>query len=519
MPSLEYLRRKSGLEAGIKRLQDLTPGSAAYDAVYFSDIYPWVIDCVKRAFAEILEKESITGYEILVMPLSLYPEPHVLMANAISPRLKLVLLIDGNETSESLTRVLARLDQKLSTRVEVHDLAQIENLTGFLKSLAAQSSGRILVDVTGHKKSTAVRLTMAAQCMDSVDLAYLDGRGIKDHIPGSATPRPGTERILFWSGRDRYESREQSVELEESENIFLDGSATDGYRLRFRQGISQREVRISGQAIGKLLTRIQQAGLNRSQMEALGRRLYELSIPPPLRKDFDHVVSGRELTCVFSGLGCADLPLELMYRTGGFLGEQMAVRRIFAQSRSVSRATQPVTRRSMLIVEAGSHNELLPASQVEVKTLACLAETAGFPVTVLRGKNATIEEVLLQSRLHGLLHIVGHGNSQGLHLADGILSPAMIQSLSGFPGFVFLNTCESGLAAMAEAVLSAGAKTCIGSRHAIEDIAAANRVSSFYHRIFETADILSSSVELIHADSVLPYRIWGSRWLAKNDRR
>jgi len=516
---LEYLRRKAVLEASIDRLRNLVPGSDPYDRLYFSEVYPWVIELVRQAFAGILEREGISEYAVLVMPLSFYAEPHVLMANAIAPRQKLVLFVDGSETTESLQRVLTHLEGDLAARTEVLDLARYEQagLAEMLCSLTGSACGRILVDVTGHKKSTAVRLTMAAMRMESVDLAYLDGRGIKDHIPGSAAPRPGTERILFWSGRDRREAREQSVSLVENECITVSSRGGTAFAVRVRKGISHIEAVVPRAPLEPILARIGNPACSRSELLACGHRFHEHLIPPELRAEIGLALSGRDITFVCSDQDAADLPFEFLVHQGSFLGEQTPVRRILPADTPGSGRSRAVTTRRMLILEGAGPGGWYPAATREVRDLAALAQSFGIPVTVMRG--AFIEEVLLQARQHGILHYVGHGDTRGVFLADGILEPGVVEGLTGMAGFVFLNACESGSSRMAGAMLAAGTQTCIGARQVIRDGLASQGVIAMYRRLFETADVLAAAMELVTEDAVVPYRIWGSRWLGREDTR
>ncbi|MGK7880936.1 MAG: DUF6623 family protein [Crocosphaera sp.] len=117
-------------------------------------------------------------------------------------------------------------------------------------------------------------------------------------------------------------------------------------------------------------------------------------------------------------------------------------------------------------VVATLHTEI-PSAVDCVKKVYDLATKAGLKCKLLLGeKDATVANYkrYLTSGLKGFVN-VGHGNPNGIALADGFLNANWFQKLSGNPlrpGVIYFNSCQVHNDPLKSAVMQAGARTFIG---------------------------------------------------------
>lgn len=507
MASYPELRQRALLDEHFRRLARLPRGGEEYYELYFRDICPLVTTLLRRRLDEFCFREGIDGYGILVMPLSAYAEPHVLVANAVRPR-RLILLVDGSGGEACCREVLRRLEPDLATRTEQSLLSQRneKDLARLVDGFIHEASGRILVDVTGHRKSTAVRLTLAARAEPNIDLACLESDPVCE--PGCGHSRPGGERLVFWTARDRRGMAEESFVLQRDETLRIGGTAATGFSL----ALGDTEVRGAALEPG-LIARIAAMAdprTPRDEMVVLGQRLFEAAVPPDFRPVLARAASGGLMTIEFSDHRAARFPWGLLHFGGFFLQQAVRVRRTFTPGNEPPPA---VRRRALLVVapEAGD----LPGLEAECRAISRVVAAARspLPVTLLRGAEAGRERVLLELKRHGLAHFAGHGTQAGIELADGCLGPREIGELAGLPAFVFANVCDGASPDLARAFLGGGCRTLAGARWALDDSEAAGVVATIYAPLLGDGDILSAFHRAGDGTRPLSYAVWGERWL------
>ncbi|TRT52779.1 MAG: hypothetical protein EWV85_15140 [Microcystis aeruginosa Ma_QC_C_20070703_M131] len=108
----------------------------------------------------------------------------------------------------------------------------------------------------------------------------------------------------------------------------------------------------------------------------------------------------------------------------------------------------------------------ISTAKAAVEYLHDLATKAGLKSRMLLGAEATVAnyKLYLTSGLKGFVN-VGHGNPNGIALADGSLNADWFQKLSGNPlkpGVIYFNSCQVHNEPLKSAVMQAGARTFIG---------------------------------------------------------
>ena len=108
----------------------------------------------------------------------------------------------------------------------------------------------------------------------------------------------------------------------------------------------------------------------------------------------------------------------------------------------------------------------IPTAKDAVEEVCNLATKAGLKCKLLLGEEATVAnyKLYLTSGLKGFVN-VGHGNPNGIALADGFLNANWFQKLSGNPlrpGVIYFNSCQVHNDPLKSAVMQAGARTFIG---------------------------------------------------------
>jgi hypothetical protein len=108
----------------------------------------------------------------------------------------------------------------------------------------------------------------------------------------------------------------------------------------------------------------------------------------------------------------------------------------------------------------------IPSAKAAVEEVYKMAVNAGFKAKMLLGSDATLANYkkYLASGLKGFVN-VGHGNPNGIALADGFLDTSWFQGLSGNPlkpGVIYFNSCQVHNNPLLPAVMQAGARTFIG---------------------------------------------------------
>lgn len=107
----------------------------------------------------------------------------------------------------------------------------------------------------------------------------------------------------------------------------------------------------------------------------------------------------------------------------------------------------------------------IPTAKQAVEKVHQLALAAGLTSKILLGADANLAnyKLYLSSGLRGFVN-VGHGNTNEIVLADGVLPAAWFQGLGKrlCPAVVYFNSCQVFNAPLQPAVMSAGARTFIG---------------------------------------------------------
>ena len=108
----------------------------------------------------------------------------------------------------------------------------------------------------------------------------------------------------------------------------------------------------------------------------------------------------------------------------------------------------------------------IPTAKAAVETLHLLAVNAGLVSKKLLGEDASVGNYrhYLTSGLKGFVNI-GHGNSNGIVLDDGVLNHTWFASLSGkplAPAVVYFNSCQVFNPPLQPAIMNVGARTFIG---------------------------------------------------------
>jgi hypothetical protein len=108
----------------------------------------------------------------------------------------------------------------------------------------------------------------------------------------------------------------------------------------------------------------------------------------------------------------------------------------------------------------------IPTAKAAVEYVCDLATKAGLKCKLLLGAEATVAnyKLYLTSGLKGFVN-VGHGNPNGIALADGSLNADWFQKLSGNPlrpGVIYFNSCQVHNDPLKSAVMQAGSRTFIG---------------------------------------------------------
>ncbi len=110
--------------------------------------------------------------------------------------------------------------------------------------------------------------------------------------------------------------------------------------------------------------------------------------------------------------------------------------------------------------------EDIPSAKNAVNELTSFLTSAGFVCIKLIGNQATVAayQRYLAMGLRGFINI-GHGNVEGIALADGFLSNTWFQGLAGTPirpAVVYFNSCQVHNDPLKGALMHAGAQTFVG---------------------------------------------------------
>lgn len=500
MADLAFIRRKLELENAVRSLENLPHHSDAYYAVYFEKIFPTVLEIVQASLAESMRRAAVPGYGTLVMPLSLNPEPHVLMAAAVRPAERLVLLV----TPEAERVVLPWLQPYLGSHLQ-QESVNIEHFTlsdygRLLDRVCRHEAERVLVDITGYKKSCAVNLALAAERRKGVDLVYLDAGAMGTYLNTTNVPRPGTERILLWTAAHRRRQQEIVVQLQNTATCRISEDGT-GFRFAFQHSAryQERVLRPFPFELVQPVLDILATG-RRPEPDVLqqaGSVFYDHCFPLALKQALHNLRHLGKIDLILSQQS-ARLPWDLAWHQGTFLAERFLITRHI----SIATPQQPCRKPALLLVENPTADSLLNGAAREASLIRDSIQHANQkraqqdlpPITLthLATRQATRGKLLLELKRHGLFHFIGHSGPEGLQLADGTLRVTDLRKCSGLPAFTFCNSCRSADPDLAHTFLQGGCTSYLGARWLLEEVTATSVVQEFYQRLFHRWNLLDA---------------------------
>ncbi|MDM1465338.1 hypothetical protein [Myroides odoratimimus] len=180
MKNIEYLDEwiRISLEGNFKKAQDL----------YYDKLFINVIEQFEQEYGTKIENDSI-----LFSILGFSPEPIILTAKAIKPKLHIIFTTEGKmdlnnyieQFLESNYKVVYFKDESFQTiyRTMKEQLLYIDTHNSNLKR------SNIVVDITGGKKSMVASASIFGKDYGA-SIVYVD---FKEYIPELRKPKPGSE--------------------------------------------------------------------------------------------------------------------------------------------------------------------------------------------------------------------------------------------------------------------------------------------------------------------------------------
>ena len=198
-----------------------------------------------------------------------------------------------------------------------------------------------------------------------------------------------------------------------------------------------------------------------------------------------------------------DIPLELAYHNGRFLGDSLRIGRI-----QISDTVQPSpqwTIPSALLIGPSTYE--LPFTEREIYELSALLSSSGIPVTTLVGDLATRESLgkLLDQKDYSIIHFSGHGapdfeGENVVELTDARLPlrEMLLRPVSG--SLIFLSACGSGnqMNDTSQQFFARGASAVVGFVGPVTDQAATWIAVRFYDAL-RSGECLGDALHLARA--------------------
>lgn len=217
-----------------------------------------------------------------------------------------------------------------------------------------------------------------------------------------------------------------------------------------KHSISKAETETASQAI---FNTIRQANLksdhkgNLSSLEEMGSRLFELLLPPVVRKGIRH--SQADFLLLKLDESCVHLPWELVHDGHAFLCCRFAMGRLVRthRARTHIQKRRPSQQLSLLILSnpAGDLPKSSEEGQLVIETAKPFKQVAAEWLNG-RVQLKTLEEWLTE---FDVVHFSGHSERSGWVLADGEFTSKQLEPyvLEGkpVPALVFSNACHGGM--------------------------------------------------------------------------
>ncbi len=157
---------------------------------YFRHLYREVL----KRFLATKESEKILeqGYNFVISIVGFSPQPILFWHELVKPEKH--FFICSPETERTIDRVVSELQLKSSqygkSIVNSSDILDIyKKMKGILQRIGKNNWPKILIDITGGKKSMVGAVTTIGQLLH-IDLGYID---YKEYLITQRKPRPGTE--------------------------------------------------------------------------------------------------------------------------------------------------------------------------------------------------------------------------------------------------------------------------------------------------------------------------------------
>jgi len=289
------------------------------------------------------------------------------------------------------------------------------------------------------------------------------------------------------------------------------GGRTDSWRAAVltagqHAAVIAETIEIARARVSALLRELDTGRLTAARVAGIGARLARLALHRNVREALE--LTRNEPLVVVNDAEASRLPWEML-TLGDWspaIGAGLS-RRLSAPDLSVARfSAQRRADRTLTVLLVADPTEDLPGAAREgARVRDIFRGLADARLTLVTGKAATRARVLaeFESGDYDVVHYAGHAAydprtpaASGLHVSNGVITGADLDSLAQLPALVFFNACESArvrgaktvgratsLAAgtsVAQAWLQAGIANFIGTYWPVADQAAETCAGTFY---------------------------------------
>ena len=491
MADLSFLKARSRLQkeywdwtGEAKNSEDGKKDNTSRYEIYFNKFYPFCLESLQKSIAIKKRDGDLPEYHSFVIALPLIPEPAVLLSNALTPTSKIWYL----ETDDSKKSAGIWLNERLPAKVATQSISiegfGFEQMRELLQRIHQETKGRLLVDLTGGKKSTAANIVLSLSGLKDIDFCYLDGM-ISPGALYSNRPAPGTEKLIFWNADDVHRIRETAVSFDGIEQITIHRRGEDGFEFGFRQGGRWEKIHSASfsDIIMKEVERVSSlAALPKTDdLQKEGEMLFDQALPSLLKKQLKLLKENTVLELSGGSPEAHRFPWELLYFNNGFMGDRL----LTCRKTDLPVTGRTVVQKKMIILSNPTGDPGLAASGEECQAVYRMAAKAFGTenVILLEGGEADCISVLKMLKECGMFHFSGHSSPKGLELADGLLTPDQIAASSFLPAFVWCNSCHSAAPELGMAFLQGGCRTYLGNRWELDDLAAGGYAVRFYNKL------------------------------------
>lgn len=270
-------------------------------------------------------------------------------------------------------------------------------------------------------------------------------------------------------------------------------------------------------------------------LERLGRQIADGLLPPSIRSELGRLEGGH----LEISTDDPEVPWECAWAEGGPLCRRVAVgRRLHVASPPASIAAPPDRRWMEMLIVTNPTGDLSEAGNEGELIRDILVREPLIRVTLLSGCEATSKKLFeaLGRCRYDVFHYAGHvaqgPGAQGDHLElfDGPVSATYLAGrFHGAPEIAFVNGCKSGrsdqrgtrvaaintrtVAGTAQAFLSAGVRSYVGTLWDVQDSAASELATSFYQEVVGGATIGSALLQARGTVAARGAVAWGAHVL------